>query len=1000
MTVSSSTNRVSYSGNGTLTVFAYTFKVFDESDLTVILRASDGTETVQTITTHYTVSGVGDVGGGNVTFVTAPTATQTVVILREQPLTQGLDLVPNDPFPAESLEESFDKLTFMVQQHEEELGRAIKASRTNTITTTEFVESASDRANKVIAFDGSGDLDLTQEIGTFRGNWAASTAYAVRDIVKDTNNNNIYIANTAHTSSGTVPLTGNADIAKWDLLVDAAAATTSANNAATSATAAATSATAAATSATAAATSESNAATSASNASTSETNAAASATNAATSESNAAGSESAAATSESNAATSATNASTSASAAATSATNAATSETAAAASQAAAATSETNAATSATSAATNATNAATSASNASTAQTAAETAQTAAEAAQAAAELAADNFDDTYLGSKSSDPTVDNDGGALNAGDLYFNTTSNTLKVYSGSAWQDAAVDSSGFVQTTGDTMTGDLDIQGTLTSDGLTVAGANSALVSIVAPTDNATLEIRGGNSDAGVEEANVVFYQNNAGKWQLGNATDNSFKLYNYAVSNYALTVDSNNDISFYEDTGTTAKLHWSAADERLGIGTGSPASALHLESDTPVITLRDTSAYSAGTGPYIQFQGLDSGSTNRVFGQIYGLSNGSNSGELAFYTRNSGSTAERMRIDSSGNVGIGTSSPASVGVAGMPALSLMSTTSGRSGGLYWQDTGGTTVANSYFFGSVFNLGTETSHPFAFRTGGSERMRIDSSGNLLVGKTSSSFSTVGARLSSTDNQFVTDGQLSAAFNRKTSDGEIIGFFKDGTVVGSIGVNSNRFEFANKVDANKAGLSFHDRIAPMKNGSTSDNQIDLGEPSIRFDDIYATNGTIQTSDENEKQQIASLTDAEMAAAKAISKLFKTFKWNDSVAEKGDAARTHSGVIAQDVEQAMTDAGLNAGDYAFFISTTWWETQTEVPAVEADEENGVEAQEAYTRTDTYETAEEAPEGATERNRKGIRYPQLLSFIGAATEQRLASIESRLDALEA
>ena len=95
-------------------------------------------------------------------------------------------------------------------------------------------------------------------------------------------------------------------------------------------------------------------------------------------------------------------------------------------------------------------------------------------------------------------------------------------------------------------------------------------------------------------------------------------------------------------------------------VGIGTSSPASLLHLESDTPVITLRDTSAYSAGTGPYIQFQGLDSGSTNRVFGQIYGLSNGSNSGELAFYTRNSGSTAEAMRISSAGNVGIGTSSP----------------------------------------------------------------------------------------------------------------------------------------------------------------------------------------------------------------------------------------------------------------------------------------------------------------------------------------------------
>ena len=114
----------------------------------------------------------------------------------------------------------------------------------------------------------------------------------------------------------------------------------------------------------------------------------------------------------------------------------------------------------------------------------------------------------------------------------------------------------------------------------------------------------------------------------------------------------------------------------------------------------------------------------------------------------------------------------------------------------------------------------------------------------------------------------------------------------------------------------------------------------------------------------------------------------------------------------------MTDNGLDATKYAFWCSDTWWETYTEVPAVEAVEavtetqtdEDGneievvvteaVEARDAYTRTDTYETAEEAPEGATERTRLGIRYPELLAFIGAATEQRLADIETRLTALEA
>ena len=197
--------------------------------------------------------------------------------------------------------------------------------------------------------------------------------------------------------------------------------------------------------------------------------------------------------------------------------------------------------------------------------------------------------------------------------------------------------------------------------------------------------------------------------------------------------------------------------------------------------------------------------------------------------------------------------------------------------------------------------------------------------------------------------------------------------------------------------------------------GATSDNLVDLGDSSVRFDDIFATNTTIQTSDQNEKQQIASLTDAEITAAKAISKLFKTYKWNDKVEAKGDNARIHAGVIAQNVQSAMSDAGLDASKYAFFCSDTWWETNTEVPAVEAveardavydDDGNlvseaveAVEGVEAHTWREVYKTADEAPEGATEKTRLGIRYAEVLAFIGAATEQRLTSIEARLTALE-
>lgn len=85
------------------------------------------------------------------------------------------------------------------------------------------------------------------------------------------------------------------------------------------------------------------------------------------------------------------------------------------------------------------TNAETAETNAETAQTAAEAAQAAAESAQSSTEAVYDAFDDRYLGAKASDPALDNDGNALQTGAQYFNTTSDTTRVYNGSGWQDSA---------------------------------------------------------------------------------------------------------------------------------------------------------------------------------------------------------------------------------------------------------------------------------------------------------------------------------------------------------------------------------------------------------------------------------------------------------------------------------------------------------------------------------------------------------------------------------
>jgi hypothetical protein len=268
----------------------------------------------------------------------------------------------------------------------------------------------------------------------------------------------------------------------------ATSAATSASSAATSASSALTSANSASASAAAAATSAASASTSASSALTSANSAATSASTMAASVAAASASATAAATSATSAAASATAAGTSATSAAASATAAATSATSAAASATAATTSATSAETSATSSATSASAAATSATSAATSATSAETSATSAATSATSAATSATSaattytqFDARYLGNKSADPTLDNEGNALLTGALYFNDVIDAMKVYDGAAWELVAPDTSDFID------------KAILTAKGsiISASGASTPVALAAAATDGYVLTV-----------------------------------------------------------------------------------------------------------------------------------------------------------------------------------------------------------------------------------------------------------------------------------------------------------------------------------------------------------------------------------------------------------------------------------------------------------------------------------------------------------------------------
>ena len=149
-------NKIQYSPNGTTTQFAFPYLFLVETHLQVTVTETDGTDTLQTLTTDYTVTGEEDPAGGTVTMVTAPASGTILTVARIVPINQLVDYIANDDFPAETHETALDKITMILQQIAEELERSIRFPITENYDGELLDEIG--RANTIMVFDSDGVL--------------------------------------------------------------------------------------------------------------------------------------------------------------------------------------------------------------------------------------------------------------------------------------------------------------------------------------------------------------------------------------------------------------------------------------------------------------------------------------------------------------------------------------------------------------------------------------------------------------------------------------------------------------------------------------------------------------------------------------------------------------------------------------------------------------------------------------------------------------------------
>ena len=342
------------------------------------------------------------------------------------------------------------------------------------------------------------------------------------------------------------------------------------------------------------------------------------------------------------------------------------------------------------------------------------------------------------------------------------------------------------------------------------------------------------GTNSPSSYGHSLVVANATSGGKTYatITNTNVNQFLNLGINADVAEITWDNGDDLAFgttaaSTDEGQTLEVMRIAASGNVGIGTNSPQRKLTVESEVRI----------QGTYPKLEFVDTDNNPDFTIIG---------GNAQLQIYDETNSAT--RMLVDASGNVGIGASSPSGKihSVAANNQVAVMAD-GDVSDPLYPAFGFDGQIGSNGGRGAGMYLPSDGT--LAWSTVGTERMRIDSSGNVLVGTTDNS--PVGnndasgiALLADGSGQFSRDGGTALLLNRKTSDGELLRFNKDGTAVGSIGTQGGDLD----IGTDDTAIRFNngiDSIFPVTavGGSARDAAVDLGFSGARYKDLYLSSG-------------------------------------------------------------------------------------------------------------------------------------------------------------